>query len=59
MQYSKQEVIEILRRGGLAKLADEAALELPDPVDFHRLDEWCFQHGITRDQMISRFGGSP
>ena len=58
-QYSRQQVIDQLSGLGYRELAEEAALELPDPVDINRLEEWCLQHGLTRDEVISRMGGSP
>jgi hypothetical protein len=35
-QYSRQYVIDILKRLGYGELADEALRELPDPVDVTR-----------------------
>ena len=37
MQYSKQEIVTILRRTGYTELADEALRVLPDPVDYDQL----------------------
>jgi hypothetical protein len=59
MQYSKQEVVEMLRRWGYPQLADEALRELPDPVELEELQDWNMRHGITRDDIISSMGGSP
>jgi hypothetical protein len=39
--------------------ADEAARELPDPVEVDRAAQFLAPHGITRDALISRMGGSP
>ena len=58
MQYSRQDVIDVLRRSGFAQLADEASRMLPDPVDSVQLEAWGIQHGISRDEIISRLGGS-
>ena len=52
-------MIDLLRHAGLPQLADKAAEELPDPIDAGRLEEWEVEHGISRDDLISRFGGSP
>ena len=41
------------------ELADEASRDLPDPVDSNRLANWCLQHGLSQDELISRMGGSP
>jgi hypothetical protein len=39
--------------------ADEAARELPDPVDLDRAVQFLAPHGITLDALVSRMGGSP
>jgi hypothetical protein len=52
-------VADILRHAGFSELADEASLVLPDPVDLDQLQAWAMQHGLSRDELISRFGGSP
>jgi hypothetical protein len=44
---------------GLPELAEEALRDLPDPVDVDQLGTWGMRHGITRDDVISRMGGSP
>ena len=59
MEYTRQYMIDLLRHAGLPQLADKAAEELPDPIDAGRLEEWEVEHGISRDDLISRFGGSP
>jgi len=28
-------------------------------VDSNRLETWCMQHGLTKDEVMSRMGGSP
>jgi hypothetical protein len=58
-QFSRQHVIEVLNRLGYAELAKEAARILPDPVDINQLQEIGLKHGLTRDELISRMGGSP
>lgn len=59
VQYSRQAVVDALRRTGLRAAADEAMRVLPDPVDLDYLEEWGVQHGITRDDLVSLMGGSP
>jgi hypothetical protein len=49
----------MLRSAGWSDLADEASRVLPDPVDVDRLTAWGTQHGLSHDDLISRFGGSP
>jgi len=59
MQLSRQHVVDVLRKTGLSEEADEALRELPDPVDLDQAAEWCAKYGITRDDLVSRMGGSP
>jgi hypothetical protein len=59
MQYSRQHVVDVLRSLRYPELADEASRDLPDPVDIDRLQAWMTQHGLSRDEMVSRMGGSP
>ena len=59
MEYSRQHVVDVLRNAGWSDLADEASRVLPDPVDIDRLVAWGIQHGVSKDDLISRFGGSP
>ena len=58
-RYSKQYVVDTLNRLGYREQAVEASRDLPDPVDANRLEAWCMQHGLPRDELISRMGGSP
>ena len=58
-QYSKQWVIDLLRRLDFPAAADEAVKTLPDPVDLDELEKFAQRHGISRDDLISRSGGSP
>lgn len=59
MEYSRQHVVDLLRSSGWSDLADEASRVLPDPVDIDRLVAWGAQHGLSHDDLVSRFGGSP
>jgi hypothetical protein len=59
VQYSREHVVDMLRRAGLREAADDAMLELPDPVDLDELQDWAMKRGITRDAMVSWMGGSP
>jgi hypothetical protein len=56
---AKQEIVEMLRRAGLPAVADEADRSLPDLVELERAQEFGARYGITRDELISRMGGSP
>ena len=59
MEYSKQEIVDILRKAGLNEAADKANDELSDRMDRDELEKWALGNGITRDTLISQFGGSP
>jgi hypothetical protein len=59
VQYTRQEVVRMLSRAGFREAADEALRDLPDPVDLHHVRDWGRQHGITKDVLINRMGGSP
>ena len=57
--WSRQRVVDELNRMGYKEPAVEASRDLPDPVDINRLEEWCLEHGLSQDDVISRMGGSP
>ena len=57
--WNRQRVVDEMNRMGYTELAVEASRDLPDPVDINRLEEWCMEHGLSTDDVISRMGGSP
>ncbi len=59
MQVTRQHVVGVLRIAGLPELAEEARRVLPDPVEYNHAARLLFQYGITKDELISRMGGSP
>jgi len=59
VQLTRQHVVDILRRTGFPEAADQAMRVLPDPVDLDRVAGWAAPYGITKDELISRMGGSP
>jgi hypothetical protein len=59
MAYSRQWVADNLRRLGYEQEADEVLRDLPEEVDRQELERWADQRGISRDELISRMGGSP
>ena len=59
MQYTRQEVVRMLRKAGFREASDEAVADLPDPVDLDHVQDRGIQRGITRDVLISQIGGSP
>jgi hypothetical protein len=56
----KQDFLHVLRRAGIPeeiiRMADE---QLHDPVDPDRDGLFLLTHGLDRDQLVSRMGGSP
>ena len=59
MRVTRQHVVDLLRLAGLPALAEEAHRALPDPVEYSNAERFLAQHGITKDELISRRGGSP
>ena len=59
MPQDRQWVIDLLRRLGYTRAADEAARELPDPVSLEEIEKFGDRHGISRDEITSQMGGSP
>ena len=59
MQVARQHVVEILRISKLPGLAEEARRTLPDPVEYDYAERFLAQFGITKDELVSRMGGSP
>ena len=59
VQYSRQEIVSLMRRTGYEELADEAERALPDPVDADQLQAFAQAHGVSREDIISEMGGSP
>ena len=59
MAYNRQWVVDLLRRNGYEKEADEALRTLPDEIDRAQMVEFGNKHNIFVDEMINRMGGSP
>jgi len=59
MAQDRQWVVDTLRRLGYEHEAEEAARELPDPVDHEQLREFGDRHGISVTELTDRMGGSP
>jgi hypothetical protein len=56
---TKHEIVRMLRNAGLPEVAEEAERSLPDEVELDRALEFGARHGMTREELISRMGGSP
>jgi hypothetical protein len=59
MAYSRQWVVDTLRRLGYAQEADEALRVLPDEIDRKQLQEFGDRHGLDSSMLTDRMGGSP
>ena len=59
MQVTRQHMVDILRIAGLPELAEEVHRTLPDPVEYDHAARFLVRYGITKDELISRRGGSP
>jgi hypothetical protein len=59
MAYYRQQMIDLLRRLGYLQAADEAERVLPDVVSAEQFRQFTGEHQISRDELVSRMGGSP
>ena len=57
--YSRQWLVDTLRRLGYQEAADEALRVLPDEIEHKKVREFGDQHGISREELADRMGGSP
>jgi CBS-domain-containing membrane protein len=58
--HSHAEAEAILRKAGYSQEQIDSVLrDIPDPIDVDRDADAFMRHGITRDSLISRAGGSP
>jgi hypothetical protein len=57
---SKAELLRVLQRIGIPQATiDEISSKLPDFVDLDDAGTVFQRYGLTRDEIISRLGGSP
>lgn len=59
MAYSRKWVVDTLRHLGFTEAADEALRVLPEEIDRKQLLEFGNRHGISKDTLVDRMGGSP
>lgn len=60
MYVTKRYVVALLQRAGLREAAEDAERSLPDRIELEDAQKFGFERfGITRDELISRLGGSP
>jgi len=57
--YNRQWLVDTLQQLGYTQEADDALRELPDDFDLQQLRAFGDRHGISRDELIDRMGGSP
>jgi hypothetical protein len=57
MQLSKDQIIGFLRDLGDHDKADQAEQQLPDQVDTEEQGGLLAQHGISVQDLLSKFGG--
>jgi hypothetical protein len=56
----KADALAVLRRAGIPEhTIEELDALLDDPVDIRRDADLLARHGITRDHLTDRMGGSP
>ena len=56
---ARQEAAAVLRRVGLADLAAELEKKFPEEIDKDELNRFADEHGVTRELLTDRMGGSP
>jgi hypothetical protein len=59
MSQDRQWLVDTLRRLGYTQAADEAERELPEKVSLEEVEKFADRFGISRDEVMSRMGGSP
>jgi hypothetical protein len=59
MQTTRDNLVAALRHAGLFDEAERAEQLLPDSGDFDEMVKPLEAHGISRDMLIDRLGGSP
>jgi hypothetical protein len=59
MQVTREHVVGILRTAALPDLAEEASRVLPESVEYNFAERFLAECGVTKDDLISRMGGSP
>jgi hypothetical protein len=57
MQFSKQEVLNLLHSSGQHQQADQASQELPDPVDHEQHAGLLQKFGLNPQDLMSKLRG--
>jgi hypothetical protein len=58
MAYTRQWLVDMLRRLGFTQAAEDALREMPEEFDFEQLQEFGDRHHISRDELTDAIGGS-
>jgi hypothetical protein len=58
MAYTRQWLVDTLRRLGFTQEADDASQEMPEEFDLEQLQEFGDRHHISRDELMDAMGGS-
>jgi hypothetical protein len=56
---ARAESAALLRRVGRRDLADELERDFPEQIEEEDLIHFAEQHGLTRESLADRMGGSP
>jgi hypothetical protein len=59
LAYTRQWLVDLLRRIGYTEAADEALREMPEEFDLKQLQEFGERHGLSREEVTDAMGGSP
>jgi hypothetical protein len=59
MTVSRQQIVTMLRRAGMEDAAADALAALPEQVGDSEAMEFCIAHGLSKDFLMDRMGGSP
>ena len=59
MQWSRQGVVNALRRAGRDDAAADALQALPDHVDSADIVPFCERHGMSKEEMMELMVSSP
>jgi hypothetical protein len=55
----RDEAASVLRRVGRAELVDELERDYPEQLDEQDLFRFAEKHGLSRESLAERMGGSP
>lgn len=59
MAIPRDEAASVLRRVGRAELVDELERDYPEQLDEKDLFRFAEKHGLSRESLAERMGGSP